>query len=356
MGLYRRGKFFWFTIMQDGKRIQVSTRTDNKKLAERIHAKALIEIQEGKWFEGVKAKSITVSELTERYCRNRLKAKSPNTVMRDRTLRKHMEKNFGNYSLAAVTSEMVSDYRQKRYDEGKSVATVNRELAFLRNAYNVAIRHYKWCSKNPVSDIKFDRENNKRDKWLTVEQEEMLLPHLSDRYRDIVRVVLNTGLRQDEILSLTPSQVDLFRKVMIVKGKGNKIRSIPLNKIAFDILKNRMKTRHINSDLVFPSSEGTKIQRQRLLIAFKKAVKKIGVVDFRFHDLRHTFATRLAQSGVVDLYAISKLLGHNDISTTQRYAHHCPESLRHSVEILENCYNFTTFSEPVLKDVKESIL
>jgi site-specific recombinase XerD len=355
MGLYRRGNFFWFTIMQDGKRIQVSTKTNNKKLAEKIHAKALLEIQEGKWFEGVKAKSVTVLELIERYMRDRLKSKSKNTVMRDSTLKKHIEKNFGNYSLSAVTSEMISDYRQRRYSDGKSVATVNRELAFLRNAYNVAIRHYKWCFKNPVSEIKLDGENNQRDKWLTVAQEERLLLYLSARYRDIVRLVINTGMRQDEVLSLTQRQVDLFRKVIIVKGKGNKIRTIPLNKIALEVIKDRLKTRHINSDLVFPSSSGTKIQKQRLLIAFKKAVKKEGIIDFTFHDLRHTFATRLAQSGV-DLYAISKLLGHSDISTTQRYAHHCPESLRNSVEILENCYNSATFSESVAEGVRESAL
>jgi site-specific recombinase XerD len=130
--------------------------------------------------------------------------------------------------------------------------------------------------------------------------------------------------------------------VVIVRGKGNKIRTIPLNQIAFDVLKERLRVRHICGDLVFPSSTGTKIQKQRLIIAFKKAVKQAGIDDFTFHDLRHTFATRLAQSGV-DLYAISRLLGHNDISTTQRYAHHSPESLRNSVEVLEKCYNFTTF-------------
>jgi integrase len=83
--------------------------------------------------------------------------------------------------------------------------------------------------------------------------------------------------------------------------------------------------------------------------------EKAGIIDFTFHDLRHTFATRLAQAGV-DLYAISKLLGHSDIGTTQRYAHHCPESLRHSVEILENCYNFTTFGSNVENDVKAGVV
>jgi len=73
-------------------------------------------------------------------------------------------------------------------------------------------------------------------------------------------------------------------------------------------------------------------------------MKKAEITDFRFHDLRHTFATRLAQAGV-DLYKISKLLGHKNIRTTQRYAHHCPDSLRDGVEILETDYNLTTIEE-----------
>jgi site-specific recombinase XerD len=59
---------------------------------------------------------------------------------------------------------MISEYRQERYDDGKTAATVNRELGFLRNAYNVAIRQYKWCIVNPVANVKFDKENNMRDK------------------------------------------------------------------------------------------------------------------------------------------------------------------------------------------------
>ena len=133
----------------------------------------------------------------------------------------------------------------------------------------------------------------------------------------------------------------MFRKVIVVKGKGNKVRTIPLNETALNILKERLKTRYLRSDFVFPSSKGTKIQKSRLIKAFKKAVTQAGIFDFTFHDLRHTFATRLAQAGI-DLYAISKLLGHKDISTTQRYAHHCPESLRQSVSVLDNCYNFAT--------------
>jgi len=74
------------------------------------------------------------------------------------------------------------------------------------------------------------------------------------------------------------------------------------------------------------------------------AMERAGIEDFTYHGLRHTFATRLAQSGV-DLYKISKLLGHKDIKTTQRYAHHCPESLRDGVEVLEVDCNMTAVAK-----------
>ena len=79
---------------------------------------------------------------------------------------------------------------------------------------------------------------------------------------------------------------------------------------------------------------GTKIDRYNLRRAFNKAVKKAEIEDFKFHDLRHCFCTKLAQRGV-DIYKIAKLAGHEDIRMTQRYSHHCPESLRDGVEILE---------------------
>jgi len=337
--------------MQDGRRVQISTDTDNRKLAENIYAKVKTQIVEGKYFDGVQGKTITVNQLLERYFNDRIKAKSKNTIERDVTLKKHISAYFGTNTLVQVTPEMVSSYRQKRYKDKKSVATVNRELAFLRNAYNVAMRHYKWCSFNPVSQVKFDRENNQRDRWLTVGEARTLLNNLTGRYREIVEFALHTGLRKSEILNLSFSNVDLFRKVIIVKGKGGKIRTIPLNQIAAAILKERFKIRHVESNLVFADRNGNPIQKTLLKNTFKKALKASGIKDFTFHDLRHTFATRLAQAGI-DLYTISRLLGHNDISTTQRYAHHCPESLRRGVEVLcdvvsvsesaQNAAGFTT--------------
>tara|TARA_B100002003_G_scaffold29979_1_gene24855 strand:+ start:762 stop:1070 length:309 start_codon:yes stop_codon:yes gene_type:complete len=95
---------------------------------------------------------------------------------------------------------------------------------------------------------------------------------------------------------------------------------------------------------VFFNSNGEKINSNVLRTAFYSVLREVGFDNFRLHDLRHTFATRLAQAGV-DIFKISKLLGHKDIKMTQRYAHHCPDSLRDGVEVLETDYNLTTMEK-----------
>jgi integrase len=119
-----------------------------------------------------------------------------------------------------------------------------------------------------------------------------------------------------------------------MKSKNKEKRGIPLNASAMEVLIRRSKIIPI-SGYVFATSNGTKIMTRNLNRAFTKAVKKAGIKNFRFHDLRHTFATRLVQKGV-DIYKVSKLLGHKSIQVTERYAHHYPESLRDGVEVLDH--------------------
>ena len=107
-----------------------------------------------------------------------------------------------------------------------------------------------------------------------------------------------------------------------------------MNEVVFELLKAKSKVRSIKTDLVFPSTVGTKKGERNLRTMFEKAVKKADVEDFRFHGLRHTFATRLVQSGK-DLYQVQSLLSHKTLSMTQRYAHHYPESLREAVRVLD---------------------
>ncbi len=160
---------------------------------------------------------------------------------------------------------------------------------------------------------------------------------------------MNTGLRKDELLSLEWSRVDSKRKtILIKKTKNGKPKTLPLNRIAVDVLEQRSKVKSIKNDFVFFNRNGKKIDPCNLRTSFNIVLRKVKILNFKFHDLRHTFATRLVQRGI-DLYKISKLLGHHDIKMTQRYAHHYPESLRDGVEVLESDYNLTTVEEKDLK-------
>jgi site-specific recombinase XerD len=148
--------------------------------------------------------------------------------------------------------------------------------------------------------------------------------------------------------------VDFFRKtITTTRQKTACTCTIPINNTVFELLKQRMKVRPINgSAYVFFNGAGNMIDAGKLKRAFIAAVEAAKIEEFRFHDLAQTFATRLVQKGI-DLYKVAKLLGHSDVSMTQRYAHHYSESLRDEVEILDSlnlkrsseqtvCHDFVT--------------
>lgn len=148
------------------------------------------------------------------------------------------------------------------------------------------------------------------------------------------------------MLSLQWGRINLFNNTIIIQeSKNGKPRTIPLNQVALDILTEKARVRNLRCGIIFLSNAQTKIDKRNLRRAFGMALQRAGIEDFHFYDLRHTFATRLAQRGV-DIYKISKLLGHTNITMTQRYAHHCPESLRDGIVALEKVdYNLTTVRE-----------
>jgi integrase len=121
---------------------------------------------------------------------------------------------------------------------------------------------------------------------------------------------------------------------MVVQSKNGERRTIPLNQTVLELLAKRMKQRPASTECVFWSEAGTPLDGPNLRRAFRSILKKAGLVDFHFHDLRHTFATRMVQAGV-DLYKVQRLLGHKSPQMTQRYAHHYPESLRDGVDAIE---------------------
>ena len=165
-------------------------------------------------------------------------------------------------------------------------------------------------------------------------RERASFPGCTPWLKDMILFALNMGMRMGEIRELTWEGVDLFRKtVTVFQSKNGERRTIPINSVVLDVLKRKAKVRSIKSNYVFPSDTYTLLDDSHLRRAFRGAMKLCRIENFHFHDLRHTFATRLVQSGI-DLYKVQCLLGHKSPIMTQRYAHHYPESLREVVEIL----------------------
>ncbi|MBU6392314.1 MAG: site-specific integrase [Planctomycetota bacterium] len=343
--MFKRGGVWWTCIRYEDKKVQKSLETDDRRLAQAIEAKIRAEIAEGKFFDKPVGQSKTFNDMMEKFMREHAPKVSINTQKSYSVSLKHLLLFFGNSRLTGITPKMISDCKVLRYSEGAKPASINRELAMLSKAFNLAVKEWEWIKENPVLKVPKEKENNERDQWLTGDEEKKLLENSPQWLRDLIVFALHTGLRQDELLSLQWSRVDLFRKTIIIQeSKSGKPRTIPLNQIALNILIEKAKIRNIKSDLVFLSNAMTKINCQNLIRALNIALKKAGIQNFHWHSLRHTFATRLAQRGV-DLYKISKLLGHYSIEMTQRYAHHCPESLRDGIQVLESDYNLTTVGE-----------
>ncbi|MHC4454496.1 MAG: tyrosine-type recombinase/integrase [Planctomycetota bacterium] len=343
--MFKRSGVWWTCIRHNGRKIQKSLDTSEKKLAKAIEAKVRTEIVEGSYFEKLIGTKKTFKDMMEKFMKEHAPKVSINMQSSYTASLKHLRPYFKDANLTSITPKMISRYKILRRDGGAKPASIQKELAMLSKAFSMSVKEWEWLQDNPVSKVQNEKLNNEIDRWLTDEEEIRLLGNCPEWLSEIVVFCLHTGLRKEELLSLEWSRVNLIRRTVLIKEtKNGKPKTLPLNKVALGILDQRSKVRSIKNDLVFFTSKGTKFTGYNIRRSFNDALEKAGIENFRFHDLRHSFATRLAQAGV-DLYKISKLLGHKDIKMTQRYAHHCPDSLRDGVEMLEADYNLTTMAK-----------
>ena len=329
MGLFLRASIWWMRFNANGQQVRRSTGTDDKKLAQRILDKVKGEVAEGKWFDKVPGEEKTFKEMMDRYKAEYLPLKSH--PEKYESMIKNLLAFFGGFCITEITHSLVNQYKVK--GEGKKIAT-NRELSVLRAAFNIAIKEWEWVKNNPVNKVKLWKEPPGRVRYLTEEEFDRLLNECPAYLKSIVTVARHTGLRKENILSLTWSQVDLFRRLIILEHtKNNERLSVPLNETLMSLFKQLSRVRHINSPYVFSKPDGSK--RCFIQDDFEKAVKRAGITNFKFHDLRHCFASALVQKEV-DLYQIQRLLGHKSNAMTQRYAHLSPEHLREAVSRLDS--------------------
>ena len=336
MGLYKRGPVWWMRFTYNGTLTRKSTETVDRKLAERIYHSVLGKIAEGKWFDCLPGDDTTFRDMMERYLTEHTdRNKALSSQRRDRGMRDRLSEFFGDMMLTAIRPRLIADYKSKRRVDGVSPKTINNELTLMSHAFTLCVKEWEWVRDNPVQRVSREKVRNHMARWLTLEEEEALLAASPPWLQQLIVFAVSTGLRHREVLHLQWPEVDFSRRtITILEQKNKSIDTLPLNARALDVLKERAKVRHLTSKYVFFTATGNAILINNVLRGLYAAIEKANIGHLRFHDLRHTFATRLVQAGV-DLYTVQKLGRWKTISMVMRYAHHHSESLRAGAEVLD---------------------
>jgi integrase len=249
---------------------------------------------------------------------------------------------FGDRLAAEITPKDVEDYKAK-LAERLAPATVNRDLSLLKATFNRALRAGK-AESNPVKAVKLFKENNARTRCLSDEEEARLSEALPVYLKPFLAVALNTGMRWGELARLTWEDADFYTGTLHVReSKSGEGRRIPMNRVVREKLQavrreqvqkardHKDGEREILSPLVFCAPQGGFLRNFGR--DWFPALRKAEIPDFRWHDTRHTAASRLVMAGV-DLYTVKEILGHKTITMTQRYAHLSPGHQRQALERL----------------------
>ena len=230
-------------------------------------------------------------------------------------------------------------------------ASVNRCMAALRHMMAKAVS-WDMLKVNPFSEGEslHIKENNERLRFLSENEIDKLLAQCHKQHlREIVECAINSGMRKGEILDLEWSQIRNGH-IYLRKTKSNKRREIPINVDLADLFKRIRKRQHLTSKYVFTYS-GARVES--IKTAFNAALRRASIDDFRFHDLRHTFASHFIMRGG-DLKSLQELLGHADIKTTMRYAHLSKAHKEKAVNLLNGLTAKSTEKSPMSQNVPKT--
>jgi integrase len=334
-GIYKRGRIYWICYKNGENRIvRESAKTDDFKKAEsllaaRRKASASTDPCASKIYG-----PLTFTELSEKY---HVFASAQKSYYIKKIIINQLVEEFGAMDVDGFTTVLVRGYIDAGLEQGLKPATVNRRLACLKHMFRKAC-DWGYCSSEKLKEIrnvKFLRENNQRVRFLQTEECQKLINVCEKHSRlkhlkPIIITALNTGLRRGEILSLKWEQVDFKGRMIHLRGKGrDENRQIPINEALAETF--REMVRRIDTPYVFADSRGNPYKHIRE--AFASACRRSDIEDFRFQDLRHTFACHLVKAGV-EIGTVSKLLGHKSMAMTLRYSSLAPDHMTAAVNTL----------------------
>lgn len=304
----------WYISFQvDGVKYPMAVAPQRRE-AEAALAKKKALIRENKFFE-MKNRAITFREAAEKLKKTYHRLLDDTIRMYENSLKILQRHGFDRLRLDQIDIDRINDYIADRQDEGVTNSTINRELASIK-------RMTKICKIYDLyNEIELLKENDARTRFLTeAEQDALIKECTSPQLRLAVLIALNTGLRKEGVYHLRWTEIDFQGKTISRVVKGGKTVHIPLTERLERELKAYRQTA-ILSTWVFPSPSkiGEPVRKDNNR-PFGNACKRAGITGFRFHDLRHTFASHFLMS-TGDLKSLQELLGHHDIKMTMRYAH-----------------------------------
>jgi len=342
MGIRKRGAVWWVDFTTpSGERVRRSAETGNKGEATEFHDRLKAEA----WRRDKLAERIrrTWNEVVVRWCREQAHKA---TAEEDKAKLRWLDKHLGGKLLEAIDRDMIEDLINAKLAEGSSNATVNRTLALVRSILRKSVREWQWLERVPA--VRMLKEPTRRVRYLSREEADRLLKELPTHLRDMAAFSLQSGLRAANVTGLRWSAVDLERRLAWVhpdEAKARKAIPVPLNGEAVSILQKQIGK---HREMVF-TFKGQAIE-QLSTAAWYKALKRAGIENFRWHDLRHTWASWHVQSGT-PLHVLQELGGWASYAMVQRYAHLAADHLAPWAERLVISHGTNPAQRPVVERV-----
>jgi site-specific recombinase XerD len=286
------------------------------------------EIREGRFTPPRAGTRVTFDELAELALAYKKVRLSPQSYKQDCWLRGSLREVIGTVAAHDLTSGIVEDTLKAFRERGLSGSTANRYRSFISSVFSFAVRTGRMHA-NPCARVARYKENAPRVRFLLADEEAALRKTIRECCPDReaeMDLALYTGIRRGEQFSLQREKVDLEHSVMTVQGKEGS-RHVPLNSSARAAVQTLLRRHQGPSVLPEHREDGQRDWRRW----FEDCVREAKISNFTWHDLRHTFASRLVMAGV-DLRTVQELLGHKSILMTLRYAHLAPSHINAAVE------------------------
>ena len=330
--------YYQIIYFVNGKRTKKSTKTSLKKEAEKYLLNFQIQFNPNQNIQ--KINNINLSELQKEYLEYISSTRSKSYIRSVKLSFKQFQNFTNDIPLIRIDNRLIDNFITNVFSKSKYAAALYHRT--LKAAFSKAV-DWNYLEINPFKKVKLPKIPKHNPLFVTIDEFQKIISNTKKDYlKNIFYTAFYTGMRLGEILNMKWSWVNLNDKIISVKcdenflTKSKKERVIPINNFLIHILLNQYpKVININKDdFIFTRIKGIKLNEDFISKQFKKSVRAAQLNDkIHFHSLRHSFASNLVQKGV-SLYVVKELLGHEDIKTTQIYAHLQQENLYQAVNLL----------------------